>query len=229
MSIRQSTFPDQVWDGLAPTLASRLQDKSADYSISDQHAAEIIALEEYIKAYVDLLRLIGNPDTVLGVTHDGTGLEYKRILSGANVTVTHGAGSITISSTGGGGGSGDLTYSGETDSDITVGQPVYVLSNTHIDLAKADNAATMQVAGLVSVDALATTGGSYVSDGQIVLPDWTAITGATDLISGSLYFLDNSTAGMLTATAPTSGFIISVGRAMNTTTLDIEISESVKL
>lgn len=47
------------------------------------------------------LTSIGGPNQVLGVNTGGTALEYKTITAGANITVTYGAGTITIASTSG--------------------------------------------------------------------------------------------------------------------------------
>jgi len=44
---------------------------------------------------------IGSANQVLGVNNAGTAQEYKTITAGTNVTVTHGANSITIAATGG--------------------------------------------------------------------------------------------------------------------------------
>lgn len=48
----------------------------------------------------------GGADQLLGVTHDGNGLEYKTITAGTNITISTDVGEITINSTGGGGGGG---------------------------------------------------------------------------------------------------------------------------
>lgn len=48
------------------------------------------------------LTAIGTANQVLGVNAAATGLEYKTITAGANITVTHGANSITIAATAGG-------------------------------------------------------------------------------------------------------------------------------
>jgi hypothetical protein len=46
----------------------------------------------------------GTADQILGVTNDGTGLEYKTLTAGENIYLSADVGSITISSTGGGSG-----------------------------------------------------------------------------------------------------------------------------
>lgn len=48
------------------------------------------------------LTAIGTANQVLGVNAAATGLEYKTITAGANITVTHGANSVTIAATAGG-------------------------------------------------------------------------------------------------------------------------------
>lgn len=50
------------------------------------------------------LSAIGTANQVLGVNNGATGLEYKTITAGSNVTVTHGANTITIASSGGASG-----------------------------------------------------------------------------------------------------------------------------
>lgn len=50
------------------------------------------------------LTSIGTANQVLGVNNGATGLEYKTITAGSNITVTHAANSITIAATGGGTG-----------------------------------------------------------------------------------------------------------------------------
>lgn len=68
----------------------------------------------------------GSADQILGVTHDGTGLEYKTLTAGANITITADVGSITINSSGGGGGGSALnnfnaTASPQSSDDNTEG------------------------------------------------------------------------------------------------------------
>jgi hypothetical protein len=61
---------------------------------------------------------------------------------------------------------------------------------------------------------------------------WDAVTGGTGgLIPGSMYFLDPTTVGMLTTTAPTASgqVVVDVGRASSTTDLEISLNLSVLL
>jgi hypothetical protein len=235
MSIRQSTFPDQKWDGLAPTLASRLQDKAADYSIADQHAAEIIAIEAYLKAYVDLLRLIGNPNTIIGVNAAGDGLEYKQLNEGSGVTITHSAGTITFAATGGGGDTSVIAQTNDNASPIVIGQPVYTDVNDHVDLAKADNQATVQILGLVADVSIASgVPGNIQTDGILVATtaQWDAVTGDTGGLDWTqVYYLDPTTPGRLTQTPPSVAgkFVVPVGKAISATELNIKTGVPIKL
>jgi len=128
------------------------------------------------------------------------------------------------------GPSGNPAVSAEADETIAIGQVVWVKSTTHIGLAQANAQTTARVAGIAITAGNATFSVDYVTDGQHTQANWTSITGATLLTPGSTYYLSAATAGQLTTTAPTaSGFVVAVGRALNTTTLDIEISQPTRL
>lgn len=237
MSRRQSTFPAVVWDGLAPTLANREQDKSADAPIADQHSAEIIAIEAYIKAYAEILRLIGNPNTVLGVNSAGTALEYKEIAAGSNITINHTPGTITINSSGGGGSGSSEDFSAINDnvSPIVIGQPVYIDVNNHVDLAQANDQTTVQVLGLVKDTSIASGGtGDIQTDGILTATtgQWDAVAGTTGGLNwGFRYFLDPANPGKLTEIAPSvaGDFVVRIGVAISTTELEISINPPIKL
>jgi hypothetical protein len=55
------------------------------------------------------LTAAGTANQVLGVNASATGLEYKTLVAGANMTITHGAGTITLSAAGGSGTPGGAT------------------------------------------------------------------------------------------------------------------------
>ena len=115
---------------------------------------------------------------------------------------------------------------------ITIGQPVYIATADTVDLALADAKATSGVIGLVSdasIDSSAV--GTILTDGILTSTDWTAVVGAATLTVGSVYFLSDVDAGMLTTTAPTTtgSFVTRVGTAISTTTLEVTISRPISL
>ena len=115
---------------------------------------------------------------------------------------------------------------------ITIGQPVYIQGADTVDLALADAKATSGVIGLVldaSIDSSVV--GNILTDGILTSTDWTAVVGAATLTAGSVYFLSDVDAGMLTTTAPTTtgSFVTRVGTAISTTTLEVTISRPISL
>ena len=115
---------------------------------------------------------------------------------------------------------------------ITIGQPVYIQGADTVDWALADAKATSGVIGLVSdasIDSSAV--GTILTDGILTSTDWTAVVGAATLTVGSVYFLSDVDAGMLTTTAPTTtgSFVTRVGTAISTTTLEVTISRPISL
>ena len=122
-------------------------------------------------------------------------------------------------------------HSAEADSTIKIGYPLYLTGAGHVDPAKADVAGTTQVAGLSLADVNAGVGCKYITEGRIERTDWTEVAGTTNLMVGVTYFLDASTAGRITTTAPTTAgqYVVRVGRAVSTTVLDIEIELPIRL
>lgn len=115
---------------------------------------------------------------------------------------------------------------------ITIGQPVYIQGANTVDLALADAKATSGVIGLVldaSIDSSVV--GTILTDGILTSTDWTAVVGEATLTVGSVYFLSDVDAGMLTTTAPTTtgSFVTRVGTAISTTTLEVTISRPISL
>jgi hypothetical protein len=120
----------------------------------------------------------------------------------------------------------DITYySAEADSTTKIGSPLYLTGAGHVDLAQANAAGTVQVVGLALEVVAAGFSCNYISEGSIERSNWSGISGTASLSPGATYFLDPSTAGRITTTAPTTAgqYVVRVGRAVNTTTLDIEI------
>jgi hypothetical protein len=100
---------------------------------------------------------------------------------------------------------------------------------------KADAKTTSKLAGLgldPSIAAGAT--GSIITDGTLVAStgQWDAVAGTTGgLAFGTEYFLDPTTAGMLTATPPTSVGQCNtlVGMAISSTELELRIQPPILL
>ena len=115
---------------------------------------------------------------------------------------------------------------------ITMAQPVYVSASGTVKLAKADALASAHAYALC-YEASVPAGnlGYFQVSGQIELADWTAIAGTATLVPNAYYFLDPSSAGKITVTAPsTVGQVVTViGMALSTTLLDINTEKPILL
>ena len=117
-------------------------------------------------------------------------------------------------------------------SAITIGQPVYVDGSATVDLARANAAATDRAIGLVADASISAAASGAIRHGGVVSSaNWTPVIGSTNLTAGADYFLSATTAGQLTATAPTTAgqFVSYVGHAISTTKLLIEIERPIGL
>lgn len=117
-----------------------------------------------------------------------------------------------------------IDYDIETDDDVVIGQPMYLKTpGGNLGLAQADGLPDARVFGLATEDQSSGVSVLVRAIGSVTRADWTAVTGSVSLSPGAVYYLDASTAGMLTATAPQSGgdFVTRVGIAATSTTLDI--------
>lgn len=108
---------------------------------------------------------------------------------------------------------------------IVIGAPVYAFGNDQVKKAKADAGATSNVIGLVA-DASITNGvaGSIQTDGTLAATtgQWDAAFGTSGgLTAGTRYFLSAATAGLGTATPPSSvgQYVVELGIAISTTEL----------
>ncbi len=116
-------------------------------------------------------------------------------------------------------------YDAEADSTIIIGNPLYLTAAGHVITAQANSSVTAQVAGLSITDTSIGETCQFLSEGRIERSDWTSVAGVTNLSAGVFYYLDPAVAGHITSTAPTSAgqYVVRLGRAIDTTTLDIEI------
>ena len=120
-------------------------------------------------------------------------------------------------------------------SPIVIGTAVYSSASNTVDKARANAIGTTNVIGLVADPSIASaSAGGVQIDGVLsaTTGQWDAITGGTGgLTVGSFYYLSPTTAGLLTSTATTTTgeFSVSVGIALSTTELKIEIQQRIKL
>ena len=133
---------------------------------------------------------------------------------------------LTVTQIGTGGGVSNPSI--QTDDAILQGQPVYIKSNGYIGLAKADTLNTSKVVGFAVNDTSIGFSCEYQRN-ILTLSDWTSVIGTTNLIPNNLYFLNSTTAGTITNTPPTTGVIISLGEAISTTSLEINIGYPILL
>jgi hypothetical protein len=112
------------------------------------------------------------------------------------------------------------------------GSPVYISAANTFQLSRANASGTAKVVGFTTASIAAAATGAVRKDGTLSLPtgQWDTITGGTGgLTAGSDYYLSEATAGRLTATAPTTGWVLPVGTALSTTDFEIQIGLSIKL
>ncbi|MBW4692189.1 MAG: hypothetical protein KME27_10530 [Lyngbya sp. HA4199-MV5] len=121
-----------------------------------------------------------------------------------------------------GGGGSISTADAETDSVCFSGQPLYLKANGHVALAQADNALEAQVCGLCVTAAAIGFSATYQFGAVLELSNWTAIVGTSSLVVGQIYFL-GLTPGTLTTTPPIAGFVVSIGQALTTQKLRIDL------
>lgn len=117
----------------------------------------------------------------------------------------------------------------EAEGTVAAGQPVYITAGGLLALAQADAAPRFNVIGLCAIGAAAGFAAAYSTDGSVSLSDWTAITGTAQLTAGQEYYLSADAPGMLSSSPPPTGHVVSVGTAISSSELDIEIQYVAKL
>lgn len=167
----------------------------------------------------------GNPsiDLATGVVAPGT---YQ------SVTVdTHGrvvAGTTSIAN---GLYNGSLLTNNEL-ATVVAGMPVYTDGDGTFKKAVANSAITAEVTGIAFADINAAASGIVNTSGEMTLTtaQWDAVTGQTGgLTPGAKYFLDNVTSGRITSSAPATGYLASVGKAISATKMLVRIGPKILL
>jgi hypothetical protein len=130
---------------------------------------------------------------------------------------------------------GILNRTNNNASPIVIGEAVYVDGAGSVDLAQADAASTTDVLGLVSDSSIASAAsGGIITSGVLAATtgEWDVVTGQVGgLTVGAKYWLDESTPGSLTATAPTTAgeFVAPVGKALSATEFEVDVDHTIKL
>lgn len=118
---------------------------------------------------------------------------------------------------------------------IVIGAPVYSPSAGNFDKARANAIGTADVVGLgADVSTAASASGNVQTSGAVTATtgQWDAVTGGSGgLTAGSVYYLDPTTAGKLTTTAPTTvtQLVVRIGVALSTTQLELCIDQPILL
>lgn len=120
-------------------------------------------------------------------------------------------------------------------SAIVIGTPVYINGADTVAKALADAIGTSNVLGLVvDVTVAASDPARILTDGRLAATtaQWDVVTGDSGgLTAGAVYYLDPTTAGNLTTTAPTTDteVVVRVGKALSTTVFEISINQPILL
>ena len=126
-------------------------------------------------------------------------------------------------------------YANGEASPIVIGMPVYVSGVDTVKKAKADAAGTSVVVGMVYDTSItnAQSGGILLAGVLAATTgQWDTVAGTSGgLTAGTIYYLDPTTAGNITATAPTvtGKYVVQLGIAISTTELKLNIQQSVLL
>lgn len=157
--------------------------------------------------------VISTPGTYNSVTVD----TYGRVTAGSTSSTTSLADTLT---------------NGEAGA-IVIGRVVYCSGVDTMRLANANAAGTKDVIGIVTSTSISSgASGSFACEGIITATttQWDVVTGQSGgLTTGAKYYLSNTTAGAMTTTAPSSGYVCLVGIALSTTKFRILIGTSVGL
>lgn len=163
---------------------------------------------------VDLASGVATPGTYGSVTVD----TYGRVTSGSASAAVE---AISVS------------LSNQEAGAIVIGQAVYTFGNGQVKKAIASGSGTKDVIGIVKDASIsASASGSIAVSGIVTATtgEWDTVTGQSGgLTPGAIYYLDNTTAGKIVTTAPSTGWVAPVGLALSTTQLKVNVLATIKL
>jgi hypothetical protein len=165
----------------------------------------------------------GNPtlDLASGIVSPGT---YTQVTVDTYGRVTAGA-SAPSSNT-------SSTLTNDEATTVNIVNCVYSDASGGFKKAVANADATSKAIGFTSAGIASSASGAVCTSGEIsaTTAEWDAVTGQTGgLTFGAMYFLDNTTAGKINSTAPSSGYVVPVGQAMSTTKLKVSVLARIQL
>lgn len=200
-------FPGEVWDGLSENqLRESLQDDiNPNAQDWDRIVTEVISMQTVAATQGELDTVSGDLTTLSGDV-DTLSTDFDALNDSFNVTMQNDDPMVAI----------------------PPGTPVYVSGANLVDLAKADAASTAVVLGLATASIAGDEAGVLRTSGALTLTtgQWDAVTGGSGgLTAGSVYYLSEATAGLLTTTAPSmmGEQVVPVGIALNATTLLVRV------
>lgn len=130
----------------------------------------------------------------------------------------------------------NISLTNDESGSIVIGAPVYSDAASGVKKAKADAAGTSIVIGLVGqttiVNAVA---GDIATSGMLTFANTTqvdAIAGTTGGFTfGTRYYLSQTTAGVMSSSAPTTAgqYVVEIGTAVSTLVLKIAIQKRILL
>ena len=131
--------------------------------------------------------------------------------------------------------SNDVLINGEASSALVVGTPVYISAAGAAKRAQSNAASTARDAGLwVDTTPAAAGSGNCAVSGRVTATtvQWDAVAATTGgLVFNTSYYLDPTTPGKLTSTAPTTPgqLVVLVGVAISSTDMELELSQPILL
>lgn len=164
---------------------------------------------------VDLAGSVVTPGTYNSVTVD----EYGRVVSGSTI-------SSAVEST-------TTQLTNNQGSSVVIGRAIYSDGSNTFKLAQSDAVGTRKAGGLVAATSLNNgVAGDIVTAGVMTATtgQWDVVTGQTGgLTPDAYYYLSGTTAGGLTPTAPTTGWLVKIGKALSTTKMLVSFESPIRL
>lgn len=128
-----------------------------------------------------------------------------------------------------------LLTNNESATTVTVGMSVYINAAAGFKRAQANALSTGAAIGIVRDVSVAPAAAGYIAVSGLVTAtttQWDAVAGTTGgLVFNTLYYVDPTTPGKITGTAPStvSQVVAPIGRALSTTDLEVNIGTVILL